>query len=60
MAAPDVTGLTDAELDDTENAVINERERRQRLARAPQMIAEIRDNYVRDGGDLADLDAIPS
>lgn len=50
-----LTQLTDEELADHLNAVLNEQERRARLARAPQQVAQMAAQYVADGGDRAAL-----
>jgi len=46
-----LTELTDAELPDHLNAVLNEQERRARLARVPEQVAAMTAQYVADGGD---------
>ncbi|MDF1705075.1 MAG: hypothetical protein P1U38_09900 [Aeromicrobium sp.] len=51
----DLTTLTDDELATHLNDVLNEQERRANLARIPQQIADLRERYVADGGDPADL-----
>lgn len=51
----DLKALTDEEFDTHENAVLNERERRNNLLRIPQSIAEQARQYVAGGGDLSDL-----
>lgn len=53
MALPDVTTLTTDELSDLLNAVINEQERRQRLAATPQRLYDEAQRFIDDGGDPA-------
>ncbi|QOC24394.1 hypothetical protein IC744_14005 [Microbacterium hominis] len=53
----DLTALTDAQLDAHLNAVINEQERRRRLANAPAQVAQIAAAFIADGGDRAALTA---
>lgn len=48
-----LTELTDAELSDHLNTVLNEQERRARLARVPEQVAAMTAQYVADGGDRA-------
>lgn len=52
---PDLTSLSDAELDEQRRAVADETERRQRLALIPAEIARLSAQYAADGGDPADL-----
>lgn len=47
----DLTSLSDAELANQLNAILAEQERRQRLANAPQQLAELTARYLADGGD---------
>ncbi|WP_394685328.1 hypothetical protein [uncultured Microbacterium sp.] len=49
----DLTKLTDDALSEHLNAVINEQERRARLARVPEQVAQMTAQYVADGGDKA-------
>lgn len=60
----DLTTYTDADLDQLRLDVLNERERRDRLASAPQAVAQIASRYIEDGGDKAELvaalDATPA
>lgn len=55
FAQSDITSLTDEDLDSLRLAVINEKERRERLASAASQVAAIAVRYVEDGGDPADL-----
>lgn len=55
----DLTKLDDQQLSDHLNAVLNEQERRARLARVPEQVAQMTAQYVADGGDKAAiLDAL--
>lgn len=47
--------LSDEELASHLNAVLAEQERRARLARAPEQVAQMTAQYVADGGNRADL-----
>ena len=51
----DLTTLTDDDLDALRIDVLNEQERRARLALIPAQIAELTARYIEDGGDPADL-----
>ena len=51
----DYTTLTDQELDGERVAILNEQERRARLANAPGQISQIATAFIADGGDLATL-----
>lgn len=51
----DLTTLTDEDLDALRIDVANEQERRQRLASAPEQVAQIAARFTEDGGDTADL-----
>lgn len=55
FAQSDITSLTDEDLDSLRLAVINEKERRERLANAASQVATIAQRYAEDGGDPADL-----
>lgn len=56
----DLRTLTDDELAEHFTAVVTEQERRANLERIPGQIATLRQQYVDGGGDIADLDTIPS
>jgi len=57
----DLTTLTDDELTAHRDAVLNELERRQRLASVPAQIAAMASAFIADGGDRAALvDALPT
>ena len=58
LTALDLTGAPDAELEQLRADVLNELERRQRLATVPQQVADLAARYVDDGGDPADLTAL--
>ena len=47
----DLTALTDEELAEHLDTVLNEQERRRRLADAPRQLADITSRFVADGGD---------
>jgi len=49
----DLHDLTDEELAAHLNAVLAEQERRARLARVPEQVAQMTAQYVADGGDKA-------
>ncbi len=49
----DLKQLTDTELGDLLNAALDEQERRARLARVPEQVAQLTAQYVADGGDRA-------
>ncbi|PNW10630.1 hypothetical protein C1632_02400 [Microbacterium testaceum] len=49
----DLKVLSDDELAEHLNAVLNEQERRARLARVPEQVAQLTAQYVADGGDRA-------
>lgn len=49
----DLKLLTEEELGEHLNAVLNEQERRARLARVPEQVAQMTAQYVADGGDKA-------
>jgi len=49
----DLHSLSDEELAAHLNAVLNEQERRARLARVPEQVAQMTAQYVADGGDKA-------
>jgi hypothetical protein len=49
----DITTLTDEQLAEHLDAVLNEQERRRRLANVPRQIASLTALYVADGGDRA-------
>lgn len=51
----ELTTLTDEQLADHLNAVVNEQERRQRLAMVPGQMAAMTARYVEDGGDKEEL-----
>lgn len=51
----DLKELSDEELRAHLNEVINEQERRQRLAALPKQMAEMAARFVEDGGDRAEL-----
>ncbi|MDR6691481.1 hypothetical protein J2X55_002404 [Microbacterium sp. 1154] len=51
----DLHDLSDEELAYHLNAVLAEQERRARLARAPEQVAQMAAQYVADGGDRAAL-----
>lgn len=51
----DLTKLTDLELSDHENAVLAEKERRQRLATIPATVAQLAAQFREGGGDQATL-----
>jgi len=53
----DLANLTNDDLDQLRADVLNEIERRQRLATAPQQVQAIAARYVEDGGNPADLTA---
>lgn len=53
----DYTTMTDDELDQARDAVAVEQGRRQRLASAPALIAQVAARYEADGGDRADLNS---
>ena len=55
MALPDFTAYTDEKLEDARLAILNEKERRDRLANAPTAVAQIATRYIEDGGDRAEL-----
>lgn len=54
---PDLTTYTDEDLDQLRLDVLNERERRDRLASIPAQVTALATRYVEDGGDPADLTA---
>lgn len=60
MTMPDLATISDEDLDAHRVAVLNEQERRTRLAQAPAQIAAIKQRYVEDGGDPADLEQVLS
>lgn len=49
----DLHDLTDQQLAEHLDAVLNEQERRARLARVPEQVAQMTAQYVADGGDKA-------
>lgn len=49
----DLHDLTDEELSDHLDALLNEQERRARLVRVPEQVAQMTAQYVADGGDKA-------
>ncbi|MEX8058565.1 hypothetical protein [Microbacterium sp. 16-032] len=49
----DLKALSIEELEAHLNAVLNEQERRARLARVPEQVAQMTAQYVADGGDKA-------
>ena len=51
----DFTALTDEQLDEHRIDVLNEIERRQRLAQAPAQVAQIARSYIEDGGSIDTL-----
>ena len=51
----DFTALTDEQLDQHRIDVLNEIERRQRLAQAPAQVAQIARSYIEDGGSVDTL-----
>ena len=51
----DLTALTDEQLDQHRIDVLNEIERRQRLAQAPEQVAQIARSYIADGGSVDTL-----
>lgn len=51
----DLHSLSDEELAAHLNAVLNEQERRARLARVPEQVAQMTAQFVADGGDRAAL-----
>ena len=51
----DLTALTDEQLDQHRIDVLNEIERRQRLAQAPTQVAQIARAYLADGGSVDTL-----
>lgn len=53
----DLTNYGDEALDQLRLAVLDEQERRQRLALAPAMAADMTRRFIEDGGDPADLTA---
>ena len=53
----DLTTLSDADLAAHLEAVLAERDRRQRLATIPTMIAQLAGQYLTGGGDQAALEA---
>lgn len=53
----DLTTLTDDDLDALRVQVLNERERRQRLASIPVTVAQLAAQYIEGGGDLSALEA---
>lgn len=57
MATTGLTTLTDEQLAEQLNAILNEQERRQRLATIPATIATLREQYLEGGGDPSQLDA---
>lgn len=54
----DLTLLADAELDELRSGVLNEIERRNRLAMIPDQIAELKRRFTEDGGDPAVLQEV--
>ena len=50
--------MTDAELSEHLNSVLNEQEKRARLAVIPDQIKELGAKFVTDGGDMVVLKAI--
>ena len=54
---PDLTSLSDTELDEQRRAIADETERRQRLALIPAEVARLTAQFHADGGDPADLEA---
>lgn len=56
----DLTAFTDSELYDHLNAVLDEQNRRQRLAAIPAQVADLAARYVADGGDPAVIQAAVS
>lgn len=48
-----LTELSDSELSEHLNAVLNEQERRACLARVPEQVAQMTAQFVADGGDKA-------
>lgn len=57
MALPDFSNYDDEKLEDARLAILNEKERRDRLASTPAQVANLVNRYVEDGGDRADLAA---
>ena len=51
----DLKALSDGELVQITQEAHAERERRDRIATAPERITAIREQYVEDGGDISDL-----
>jgi hypothetical protein len=51
----DLTALTDQELTDHENAVLAEKERRQRLATIPATVAQLAAQFREGGGEQTAL-----
>ena len=48
----DLTTLTDDEINQNINELLNEQERRQRLALIPTQVADLAQRYTADGGDI--------
>lgn len=53
----DLANLDDDQLERHRVDVLNEQERRQRLADTPTLVADLARRYVDDGGNPADLQA---
>lgn len=56
--AMELNEMTDEQLSEHLNAVINEQERRANLARIPTQIAELAAKFVEGGGNPAELPSI--
>lgn len=50
--ASDIQALTDDELQQNINDLLNEQERRKRIALIPQQVAELSQRYTQDGGNI--------
>lgn len=55
MTSLNLKEMTDTELNDTRLAVLDEQERRQRLADIPSQIKQLATTYEQSGGDRATL-----
>lgn len=55
MTLPKIETYSDEKLADLLNAVLNEQERRQRLAQAPGQIAALAQRFLDEGGNPAEL-----
>ena len=51
----DLQNLTDEELADVENEIVNEKERRQNLATIPGQVAMLSQRFIDGGGNPDDL-----